>query len=76
MLSNEVIISRITSRRDELKQKAAAVNNHLKVVCITNILNILTTRTSPVSLNQTLVVYISILKEQLQSENFIKHIQY
>ena len=30
---NEVMMSSITSRRDELKQKATVVNKHLKVLC-------------------------------------------
>ena len=30
---NEVMISSITSRRDELNQKASVVNKHLKVLC-------------------------------------------
>ena len=50
---NENMISSIVSRRDELNQKAVAVNNHLKVLCYNDyitILSILTTLTYPVGL--------------------------
>ena len=74
---NEVMISSITSRRDELNQKVSVVNKHLKVLCYNEYIEYIDNFniSRETHLNNS-GLHLNFKGTITLSNNFIKNIQY